>query len=110
MGIVTIEDINRVLSNTSQIPLQDRLLSEICSQPIIYAHPEEIVATALDRMAGRGLHQLPVVAKEKPTEIVGVLDRESIGMACSMAITRTHLAKHQTDSSLATLGKQPVAD
>jgi H+/Cl- antiporter ClcA/predicted transcriptional regulator len=110
MGIVTIEDINRVLSNISLIPLQDRLLSEICSQPIIYAHPEEIVATALDRMAGRGLHQLPVVAKEKPTEIVGVLDRESIGMACSMAITRTHLAKHQTDSSLATLSKRPSAD
>jgi H+/Cl- antiporter ClcA/CBS domain-containing protein len=110
MGIVTIEDINRVLSNTGHLPPQNRLLSEICSQPIIYAHPEEIVATALDRMAGRGLHQLPVVAKEKPTEIVGVLDRENIGMACSMAITRTHLAKHQADSSLATLSKRPSAD
>jgi H+/Cl- antiporter ClcA/CBS domain-containing protein len=96
MGIVTIEDINRVLSQTQFSP-QDRLLSEICSQPILYAHPEEIVAIALDRMAGRGLHQLPVVDKEKPTEIVGILDRENIGIACSMAITRTHLAKYQTE-------------
>jgi H+/Cl- antiporter ClcA/CBS domain-containing protein len=100
IGIVTIEDINRAFSQ-SQVSPQTRLVSEICSQPIIYAHPEEIVATALDRMAGRGLHQLPVVAKEKPTEIVGVLDRENIGMACSLAITRTHLAQHQADNLLA---------
>jgi H+/Cl- antiporter ClcA/CBS domain-containing protein len=99
IGIVTIEDINRALSNSPEsapelLP-QNRLLSDICSQPIIYAHPEEVVATALAKMAGRGLHQLPVVAKETPTEIVGVLDRENISMACSLAITRMHLDKHQ---------------
>ncbi len=99
IGIVTIEDINRALSNSPEsapelLP-QNRLLGDICSQPIIYAHPEEIVATALARMAGRGLHQLPVIVKEKPTEVVGVLDRENISMACSLAITRMHLDKHQ---------------
>jgi H+/Cl- antiporter ClcA/CBS domain-containing protein len=99
IGIVTIEDINRALSNSpesaAELLPQNRLLSDICSQPIIYAHPEEIVATALAKMAGRGLHQLPVVAKETPTEVVGVLDRENISMACSLAITRMHLDKHQ---------------
>jgi H+/Cl- antiporter ClcA/CBS domain-containing protein len=99
IGIVTIEDINRALSNSPasapELLPQNRLLSAICSQPIIYAHPEEIVATALAKMAGRGLHQLPVVEKETPTEVVGVLDRESISMACDLAITRMHLDKHQ---------------
>ncbi len=99
IGIVTIEDINRALSNFSEsapelLP-QNRLLSDICSQPIIYTYPEEVVATALAKMAGRGLHQLPVVTKETPTEVVGVLDRENISMACSLAITRMHLDKHQ---------------
>jgi H+/Cl- antiporter ClcA/CBS domain-containing protein len=99
VGIVTIEDINRALSNSPEsapelLP-QNRLLSDICSQPIIYAHPEETVAKALAKMAGRGLHQLPVVAKETPTEVVGVLDRENINIACSLAITRMHLDKHQ---------------
>ncbi len=101
IGIVTIEDINRALSNSpesaSALLPQNRSLGDICSQPIIYAHPEEIVATALAKMAGRGLHQLPVVAKETPTEVVGVLDRENISMACSLAITRMHLAKHQIE-------------
>ncbi len=101
IGIVTIEDINRALSNSpesaSELLPQNRSLGDICSQPIIYAHPEEIVATALAKMAGRGLHQLPVVAKETPTEVVGVFDRENISMACSLAITRMHLAKHQVD-------------
>jgi H+/Cl- antiporter ClcA/CBS domain-containing protein len=99
IGIVTIEDINRALSNSpasaSELLPQNRLLSDICSQPIIYAHPEEIVATALAKMAGRGLHQLPVVEKETPTEVVGVLDRENISIACSLAITQMHLDKHQ---------------
>lgn len=99
IGIVTIEDINRALSNlpesAPELLPQNRLLSDICSQPIIYAHPEEIVATALAKMAGRGLHQLPVVTKETPTEVVGVLDRENISTACSLAITRMHLGKHQ---------------
>jgi H+/Cl- antiporter ClcA/predicted transcriptional regulator len=101
IGIVTIEDINRALSNSpesaSELLPQNRSLGDICSQPIIYAHPEEIVATALAKMAGRGLHQLPVVAKETPTEVVGVFDRENISMACSLAITRKHLAKHQIE-------------
>jgi CBS domain-containing protein len=104
IGIVTIEDINRALSNSPEsspalLP-QNRSLGEICSQPIIYAHPEEIVATALAKMAGRGLHQLPVVAKETPTEVVGVLDRENITMACSLAITKMHLAKHQIEQNI----------
>jgi H+/Cl- antiporter ClcA/predicted transcriptional regulator len=105
IGIVTIEDINRALSNSpesaTELLPQNRLLSDICSQPIIYAHPEEIVTTALAKMAGRGLHQLPVVAKETPTEVVGVLDRENISMACSLAITRMHLDKHQ-------IGQKPI--
>jgi H+/Cl- antiporter ClcA/CBS domain-containing protein len=105
VGIVTIEDINRALSNSPEsapelLP-QNRLLSDICSQPIIYTHPEEIVANALAKMAGRGLHQLPVIVKEKPTEVVGVLDRENISMACSLAITRMHLDKHQ-------IGQKPI--
>jgi H+/Cl- antiporter ClcA/predicted transcriptional regulator len=99
IGIVTIEDINRGLSNSPgsapELLPHNRLLSDICSQPIIYTYPEEIVATALAKMAGRGLHQLPVIAKETPTEVVGVLDRENISMACSLAITRMHLDKHQ---------------
>jgi H+/Cl- antiporter ClcA/predicted transcriptional regulator len=101
IGIVTIEDINRELSNhldsSPEQLAKKRLLSAICSQPIIYAHPEEVVAAALAKMAGRGLHQLPVAAKETPTEIVGVLDRENISMACSLAITRLHLAKQPAD-------------
>jgi H+/Cl- antiporter ClcA len=97
IGIVTIEDINRALSSSPAAELlpQNRRLSDVCSQPIIYAHPEELVSTALAKMAGRDLHQLPVILKETPTEVVGVLDRESIRMASSLAITRMHLDKYQ---------------
>jgi H+/Cl- antiporter ClcA len=109
IGIVTVEDINRGLSgldlsNALDLPPeklpQNRLLAEICSQPIICTYPEEIVAAALAKMAGRGLHQLPVVIKETPTKIVGVLDRENISMFCSLAITKMHLVKYQTEQKL----------
>jgi hypothetical protein len=40
-------------------------------------------------MALRGLHQLPVVAKDNPDCILGLLEREQIELACNLtAITK----------------------
>jgi H+/Cl- antiporter ClcA/predicted transcriptional regulator len=106
LGIVTIEDINRSFAPHAISPAS---LRAICSQHLLYAHPEELVVTALDRMTGRGLQQLPVIKKGNPQQIVGVLYRESIGSACSLAIARIHIEKHaaagipENQSSLSSL-------
>jgi H+/Cl- antiporter ClcA/predicted transcriptional regulator len=89
IGIVTVEDVNRALVQQAVTTVQ-----EICSQHLLYGHPEELVATAIERMESRGLHQLPIIEKGNPQQIVGVLSRENIGTACSLAIANAYLEKY----------------
>jgi H+/Cl- antiporter ClcA/CBS domain-containing protein len=89
LGIVTIEDVNRALVQKSVSTTQ-----EICSQHLLYGYPEELVIKAIERMESRGLHQLPIIEKGNPQQIVGVLARENISTACSLAIAHAHLEKY----------------
>jgi H+/Cl- antiporter ClcA len=100
VGIVSLEDINRALSlwqtypnSAPEIPdnLSSQTLIEICSTEILYAWQDEPLSEALDRMAVRGLHQLPVVARDNPDRILGLLEREQIALTCYLAVTRKAL-------------------
>jgi hypothetical protein len=42
-------------------------------------------------MALRGLHQLPVVARNNPDCILGLLEKEQIALTCNLAATRKAL-------------------
>lgn len=100
VGILTLEDINRALSlwqthPNSPTEIQDNLSSQnlidICTTEILYAWQDEPLSEALDRMAVRGLHQLPVVARDNPDRILGLLEREQIALTCNLAVTRRAL-------------------
>jgi H+/Cl- antiporter ClcA/CBS domain-containing protein len=102
VGIVTLQDINRSITRWEQMqaqlkvcPLDHSLLNqrvdEICTKELLYAYPDELVSEARDRMAGRGLHQLPVIDRDSPHKIVGLLEREDIDLACNLALTREAL-------------------
>jgi H+/Cl- antiporter ClcA/CBS domain-containing protein len=98
VGILSLEDIKRTLalwqnlSNSSteiQEYLSSQKLIDICTTDILYAWEDEPLSEALDRMALRGLHQLPVVAKDNPDFILGLLEREQIELICNLtAITK----------------------
>jgi H+/Cl- antiporter ClcA len=90
VGIVTLDDVNRAIASGQGAG--DQIVSSICTSPILYAEADEFVAQAIARMSGRGLHQLPVVEPERPTQIIGVLCQDHIALACSVAIAKNHLA------------------
>ncbi len=102
VGILSLEDIKRTLTLWQNLPnsspeiqeyLSSQRLIDICTTDILYAWVDEPLSEALDRMALRGLHQLPVVAKEYPDCILGLLEREQIELTCNLtAITK---ALHQ---------------
>jgi CBS domain-containing protein len=98
VGLVSLQDINRSLIRaktdfpTAQMP--KLLLSDICTRDMVYAYPDEAIADALDRMAARGLHQLPVVKRDNPSQVLGVLEQEGVTLACSLAATREVLRQH----------------
>lgn len=96
VGILSLEDINRVLrlpqnysSSTNEIPsnLANQTLIDICTTEIIYAWRDELLSEALDRMSLRGLHQLPVVARDNSEYILGLLEREQVTLICSLTVT-----------------------
>ncbi|WP_392530748.1 chloride channel protein [Nostoc sp. C117] len=100
VGIVSLEDINSALSLgqtylnlATEIPdnLSSQTLMDICTTEILYAWEDELLSEALDRMSLRGLHQLPVVARDKPDRILGLLEKEQIALTCNLAVTRKAL-------------------
>jgi len=98
MGLVTLQDINRALIRLKS-ELQTNLpptpqLATVCTREILSAYPDEILADALDRMAARGLHQLPVVERDNPARVLGVLEQESIELACNLAATKEVVRQH----------------
>jgi CBS domain-containing protein len=98
IGLVSLQDINRsLIRSETDSPTghaANRPLAEICTRDILYAYPDEAIADALDRMGARGLHQLPVVKRDDPHEVLGVLEQEGISLACSLAATREVLLQH----------------
>ncbi|PLZ48339.1 CBS domain-containing protein, partial [Fischerella thermalis] len=103
VGILSLEDINRTLSAWQNYPdsstanqgnLSNQTLIDICTTDILYAHQDEPLSEALDRMSLRGLHQLPVVASDNPEQILGLLEREQIALTCNVAVTRKALCHY----------------
>lgn len=96
MGIVSLQDIERAIALWKQSGFGDETdalaetlahqpLAQICTTEILYAYPDEPITEALDRMAARGLHQLPVVDPDHPDRVLGLLDKEGIALACNVA-------------------------
>jgi H+/Cl- antiporter ClcA len=95
VGIVTLRDINRAIFRWQIQELGDQpflqAVAEICTRNLLSAYDDEMVTEALDRMAARGLHQLPVVDRDNPQNVLGVLNQDTIELACSLALTKESL-------------------
>ncbi|KAM3111123.1 chloride channel protein [Phormidesmis sp. 146-33] len=100
LGIVTLQDINRSITRWEHAQvkvcdldqsLQSQRIGEICTKELLYAYQDEPVAEARDRMSARGIHQLPVLDRAAPHQILGMLEREDIDLAYNLALTRSVL-------------------
>lgn len=119
IGIVTLQDIQRTLSiweqsgtflqkkNIAASPTY-QTLREICTKEVLSAYQDESLADAQLRMATRGLRQLPVVAREDTTHILGLLEQEKIAVACSLAVTQVALQPYLLPSSVAETVPLPI--
>lgn len=110
LGIVTIQDIQRAIARLEQpqksvaalpISLSQQTLQEICTRDLLVATPQELVADALNRMAARGLGQLPVTDPADPLHIIGILDRDHISLAGNLSILQESLRSHLKPAAVA---------
>jgi CBS domain-containing protein len=108
IGIVTLADIRREIAQMAETaakssgfssqgaavvtPVTNKLLKDICTTEVLYAYLDESVAEALSRMGARGLYLLPVVARDNPRNVLGVIERNQVALASNLAMTQAVLA------------------
>jgi len=84
-GVVTIQDLEREQERGS---LEGKTVRDIASHPPLVAFPDEPVWKALRCMGTRDIGRLPVVDRNDPTRLVGVIRRNDIIRAYQRAILR----------------------
>ena len=84
VGMVTHRDVLRIpWSETSKIKVE-----QVMSRGLVTATPNESLASALRRMDEHGVGRLPVVKREDPKKLIGILTRRDL-------IKGHEMAKHE---------------
>jgi H+/Cl- antiporter ClcA/CBS domain-containing protein len=98
IGILTLQDIHRLMLRAkTEVEVQAQLnwpIQTLCTTKLVHAHPEEPLEEAISRMTTRGLQQLPVVLRDQPQQVVGLLTQSDIALAEDIARTREVLQRH----------------
>ena len=89
-GIFTLQDLNRHEPGT----WQTRLVGDSCTHQLIVTYPDESIGAALRKMGARDIGRLPVVARNQPDQLVGVLRRSDLVRAYDGALTRRAKLRH----------------
>lgn len=91
VGIITLQDIDRLSSEGDLL----REVGQVCTRELIVTYPDESIAAALQKMSLRDLGRLPVVARDHPRKLVGILRRSDIIRAYNLALTRRAALRHR---------------
>lgn len=97
-GVVSLEDYRRSVSNEHEIPV-DLTVGEITTRDIITVYPDETVGAASRRMAPRDISRLPVVSRDDPHHLLGMVRRNDIVRAYEVGVTRHEEGRLQTSKS-----------
>jgi chloride channel protein, CIC family len=94
VGMVSITDYDRA---SEQEALNDRRVRDIATMSnILVAYDHEPLSEALQRIGVRDVNKMPVVTREDPGRVVGVIRRRDIIRAYNTALSRR--AREQADS------------
>jgi CIC family chloride channel protein len=86
-GIVTVSDLDRAIDQN--LP-DETPVTEIGTKKsqLMIAYPDESIGEALARMGVRGYGRIPVVSREDPDHLIGLIRRSDIINAYNLALTR----------------------
>lgn len=90
-GVVSVQDIDRAQTDGQG----ERPVGEICTRQVLTAFPDESIGAALRRMSVRDIGRLPVVDRENPRRLLGLLRRADMIRAYDVALTRREAARHR---------------
>jgi H+/Cl- antiporter ClcA/CBS domain-containing protein len=95
LGILTLQDFQRFLTKAKTDPTTASALHQpvlkLCTTEVLQVYADERVSDAIARMSARGLQQLPVVTREEPHKLLGLLDVADIDLAQTIAKVKENL-------------------
>jgi len=94
-GVVSLEDYRRAINQKK--PISDMKVRDIATKNPLVAFPDETVGEALRRMAPRDLSRLPVVARNDPKRLLGVVRRNDIIRAYELGVVRRYEARKKAE-------------
>lgn len=92
VGVVTVQDLEQ--AQTEGLG-KANTVGDICTRDLLVAYPDETIGAALRRMGARDIGRLPVVARDNPRRLVGVLRRTDMVRAYDIALTRRAAMRHR---------------
>ena len=93
-GFVSYQDLERTLQNIDRtldrknIPLKDIKVWDVATPQPVTVFPDEPIWAAIQKMAPRDLARLPVVSKQDPETMVGLISRSDILKAYQVGVMR----------------------
>ena len=95
-GIVTVSDLDR--GHSQELP-DSTQIQQIATkrENLFVAYLDETIGDVLTRLGVRGLGRMPVVSREDPNHLLGMIRRADIISAYNLAVTRRSEIKHQTE-------------
>jgi chloride channel protein, CIC family len=92
-GIVTMHDIR-----DSELDREEKI-GDICARDLLVTYPNETIGAALRRMSVRDIGRMPVVSRENPKMLVGLLRRSDAIRAYDIALKRHALLRHRAQQA-----------
>ena len=88
----TIQDIDRTLEH-KDIPLKDIKVWDVATPQAVTVFPDEPIWAAIQKMAPRDLARMPVVSRQDPETMVGLISRSDILKAYQVGVMRKQQGK-----------------
>jgi CIC family chloride channel protein len=94
-GVVTIEDLEQAMAQHSASSLA---VDDIVRRDCVTVYPDDPLSKALRLMSERGVGRVPVVSRQNPERLVGLLRRGDIIRAYRYAVLRKLESQHRKES------------
>jgi len=93
VGILTIQDIEKV----EESKRGSITVGQACTHELLIAYPNESLSDALLRMSRNDVGRLPVVDRNYPRKLLGILGRADVVHSYEIALTRRTAQRHKAE-------------
>jgi len=95
-GMVTISDLEQAINAGKS--LSKTTVAEIGTprEKLATTYPDQSIGDALNKMSRRGYGRLPVIARDNPEHLLGLIQRRDVIEAYQIALTKRAAIQHRT--------------